>query len=319
MTLDFRRFTMLLGAFLFPVFALAQVEGTPVYFFDLVTIPDCSTNNIDGRLENGATLVADVPFPAAYAGNQSVSLNGTGGTNTVESHGLISRNPLPFNHLSTNDFSVHMWVKPAESRGMTLFTSSTVPDVFMQRVELSLGSTTNAGQVMLRLDDTVEGLLPEFLFSGSSNHVPVDVWTHVAAVVDRSGATGPSTHAHLYINGAQTASQDITGLGDVHDDSQATRYFMAIGTSFQVQANNTVTTVNAAHGQIDEFRLIEKALSSAEIMAASLDSLSPGLKELEGFMSIDSKVSDTGIRFTSESNTNYVLQFANMPCGASYD
>jgi hypothetical protein len=311
-----QRFAMLLTVGplmgLLPVSTPAQVDGNTVYFFDLLTIPDCSTNNINGRLENGATLGADVPFPAAYAGNQSVSLNGTGVTNAMESHVLISRTPLPFD-LSTNDFSVHMWVKPNESRGMTLFTSSTIPDVFLQRIELSLAASNEVGQAVLRLDDTFGGLLPAFLFSGSSDDVPVGAWTHVAAVLDRSGANGPTNSVYLYINGAEAASQDVTGLGDVHDETQATRYFMAIGTSFQVQSNNEVTTVDAANAQIDEFRLIERALSPAEILAASLNSLSPGLKELEGFSVVDAGIDDTGLRFASDTNSNYVLQFANHP------
>jgi len=86
-----------------------------------------------------------------------------------------------------------------------------------------------------------------------------------------------------------------------------------IPAGLQVQSNNEVTTVDAANAQIDEFRLIERALSPAEILAASLNSLSPGLKELEGFSVVDAGIDDTGFRFASDTNSNYVLQFANHP------
>jgi hypothetical protein len=124
------------------------------------------------------------------------------------------------------------------------------------------------------------------------------------------------------VNGAQSGTPiDFSfGLGDIQNDGPPESYIMAIGAQFQGANYPVITTADAMDGLMDEFRVLRRALSPAEILGDSLNSIGPGLDpgqgpppDIEAFTLVGGGP-DTGFTITTVSNVNYVLQSTAAAC-----
>ena len=302
------------------------VEGEVVYLFDFDPVNDSSGNDNTGDKFAGPIMSADVPFPAAYSNNQSIQFTGTGEGETLEPHvRIMDDHPAsPTENvvdISLGDLTIETWVKPNVVRGMTFFKSADVRQFSNQAVTLSIDSSSNnLGKVRFNFNDGEP--IPWDFNSATTNDMQAGVWTHVAAVIDRTGVQGTPSNAYIFINGVVSTNLDFSlGLGNIQNESPLESYIMAVGTEFHGPAYPTINTVNAMDGLMDEFRIVKRALTAAEILADSLNSIGPGLAPdappagppAESFTLIGSGP-DTGFTFTTASNVNYALQSTDLTC-----
>jgi hypothetical protein len=311
------------------------IEGEVVYTFDFDVVNDSSGNENTGDKQFGPTMSTDVPFPAAYSNNNSIMFDGTGSTDTNEAHVRIvddtattpPSNPV---NISAGDVTISMWVKPNAARGMTLFHSADIPNVSEKSVSIKIaGGSNDLGKVRFVFNDT--NLEPAYeAISANTNDVPVGAWTHVACVLDRSGVLGTVSNAYIFINGSQSdvynaegsllgSSLDFSfGLGTIQNLTPPASYIMAIGAEFQAPLS---TTAGAMDGLVDEFRLLKRSLTAAEILADSLNSTGPGLAPgapppgagPESF-TVVSAGADTGFLISTANGVDYVLQSTDTAC-----
>ena len=335
--------SMLFAAFLAAALSFAPaladgtnvIEGEVVYMFDFDTVNDSSGNGNTGDRKFGPAMSTDVPFPAAYSNNHSIMFDGTGAIETNEAHvRIVDDGPTtsPSNpvNISKGDLTISMWVKPNAARGMTLFHSADVPNASAKMISVRIaGGSNDLGKVRFLFNDTNEEVAYEG-YSDSTNDVPVGAWTHVACVLDRTGVLGTESNGYIFVNGEESGTPiDFSfGLGTIQNLNPPSSYVMAVGSEFQAP---DVTTAGAMDGLVDEFRVLNRALSREEILADSLNSIGPGLDPgaspppgsgAKGFTVV--YVGDgPGFTITTAVGTDYLLQStdsaaSNMWRNASY-
>jgi hypothetical protein len=113
-------------------------------------------------------------------------------------------------------------------------------------------TTRNGDTGVVRYGITLTGRGPDQQFVDARGPLPTGVWTHVAVV---SGVAG----LILYINGTQVASSGSVTLSPKDVGS----------TPFDYVGRSNFPTDPYLDGNIDEFRVYDRALSPAEIQALS--------------------------------------------------
>jgi hypothetical protein len=308
-----------------PLATFAQIEGEAVYLFDFedlsgVDLLDRSTNANDGVLHNGPTFSTDVPpiSGADYTNNRSIVFSGTGGTS--DPHVRIIDTTAGGSHtnidLSAGDISIEAWVKPMSGfpRGQTIFQSAEVRNISQKSVGLRIGAGDSLmGQLRWTLADG-PGAQEVNLFSGSENQVPVGTWTHVASILDRSGVNGIPNRAYVFLDGVQIASADSSALGDPHTDGPAENYVMAVGCEF-FTANILVT--ESMDALVDEFRLIKRAFTFAEVLDHSISTISGFIDP--GEPKTEESVTAVALQLETSINVDYLLESTSDPTTGLWD
>jgi subtilisin-like proprotein convertase family protein len=175
-----------------------------------------------------ALLVLSGRANAYLSWNQACSFNGN-----ASSYISVPNNP---DIDLTGSFTLEAWINPSSvsgskgivSKGVSLGTS------------LKYGLRISAGRILLATNGSPR------LFSKSSTAIPLNVWTHVAGVFDQSTNT-----FSIYINGVlDTTSIVASASPQTNSDS------MYVGISGASSGFN---------GKLDEVRIWNRALSSAEV------------------------------------------------------
>jgi len=202
----------------------------------------------DGTLQLGATF-------AAGQVDQAFSLDGT------NDFVLVPHNAnLAFG--ANQDFTIDAWVNlqaPVANHDDAI--------VFQLDIQHFRTGVSPSGYGFFVGRDTYEVQL-ELISSNaifilsSSSPVPLNAWTHVAAV--REGSVG-----RIYIDGVLDSSAVLTAGTVANSDP------FAIGGHFDTQFNPPVEVDHTFGGLIDEVEIFDRALSSAEI-AAIFDAGSAG-------------------------------------------
>ena len=186
---------------------------------------------------NNGSLVGQVSFGAGVVG-QAFQFNGNGRYAVPESPSLR------FGHES---FTLQFWVKPASFAGASdpgsgirlLDKARTYPSTWWV-VDLLPG-----GAVEMEMADanSVSGT------THSDGVLPLNLWTHVAIVVDRQ-----NFRTKYYLNGQPDSSKSFSPAFTGHLDVAGSGLY--IGSDF-----------NAFKGGLDEFSVCRRALNDAEIAA----------------------------------------------------
>jgi hypothetical protein len=220
-------------------FAQFNPEGVAVYLFD-GDLTDGSANANHGSLAEGTesyTGSGNVPFPAEYPPeNVGLALNGSSAIEVPADASMSTR---------TNSFTVEAWVMRLAAN-QSAFSKRTAGEA--DNWELVTGSDANPIRWILGADGgSIE--LAHNVFGNFG------VWHHYALVVDRS-----ADEAYFYYDGLAVDTNSIAGAGDL--DRADPGHPLIIGASTSL-GDPYVSNLN---GNIDEFRIVGRALSAAEIL-----------------------------------------------------
>ena len=206
------------------------------------TLPDLSGRGNDG------TLVGPFSIAPGKVGN-ALSLTATNNLDAGASGGYVKMPPAIL--ATASEMTIATWFKInstlAFQRIFDIGTSDTTSSMYLTPRDNTLPN--NNLRFSIRTGDGTT-LRKEDLPATPVKTIPTNTWEHVAVVLDSSGG------ARLYLNGAQVGSTTLTlrlsSLGSTPNDW--------IGRS-EFAANPYLD------GAIDEFRIYNRALSSAEILA----------------------------------------------------
>ena len=192
------------------------------------------TNN--GTLENGAGFVAGEV-------GQAFQFNGT--NQYVDVPSSSSLNP-------TGSFTLEMWVYPVAHASPEAIVAKW-GDYGNYNNQRSYGVNLTAGNaIQFSISDAANQWNLSFPFpSTTNNSVPLNAWTHIAAVYDQ-----PSGTRWIYLNGTNAASCITTPIFVLNSIAD-----FAIGG----RLSSSTIFVDPFAGSIDEVSLYNRALSQAEI------------------------------------------------------
>ena len=224
---------------------------------------DAGANNIADLSGNGntASVVGDV---TAGEGVLGLGANFPGGVgNTADDYIAVDLAQISPSEIPTTGMTVAAWVK-VEDTGNTheVFASQTGAGEFITHVELR-----NDNTVRFTLRDNSGDDIINFIGSSFS----FDTWFHIAATYDQT-----ADEVLVYINGSPVFSGPST-------------LNAAIGSDWGLGARIGSTTNNARPftGQMDEFYLYTRALSSAEIgTLATIPAIPTGTPQVAGGLSM---------------------------------
>lgn len=97
----------------------------------------------------------------------------------------------------------------------------------------------------------------------SVNHIAAGTWTHIAATWSLAVGTNQSV-LRIYVNGALAASSNVTSSGALHG-SIGTLYLGDNRSSF-IKSGATSGTGNSADGTLDEVRIYNYEINSAQVL-----------------------------------------------------
>ncbi len=190
-----------------------------------------NANDSSGNGRNG-TLVNGPTFVAGQIG-QAVNLDGTNDHVSMPS-GVVN---------GLTDFSIATWVRldtTSAWRRLFDFGTGTTVNMFL---------TPQSGSNTVRFAITTGGGGAEQQINGTSA-LPTGTWTHVA--VTKSGNTG-----RLYVNGAQVGQNTAMTLSP-----------SSLGNTTQNWIGRSQYTGDPfLDGQVDDFRIYNRALSAAEVQS----------------------------------------------------
>jgi len=197
------------------------------------TLPDMSGNGRDG------TLKGSTSFTPGKVGN-ALALNSTpDGGAYVE---------MPLGSLASfQEITIATWFKITSAlQYQRIFDISTSPTVG----EMFLTTQYSTGNLHFTIRTTLDGgIVSRDDIDGPT--IPVDTWEHVAVVIDAAG------NGRMYLNGAQIGS--VTAM---------TMRLSDLGTPLNDWIGRSVFVADPSfNGAIDEFRIYNRALSAAEVVA----------------------------------------------------
>lgn len=201
---------------------------------------DVTTNTTTDKSGSGNNGTRTAVTPVAGKIGQAMKFNGT--TSKIDMGDPSSGN-LDF---GTNDFSVSVWVKrSASSNYQAMIGKGDCITFALPCWEISQYGANNT--ISFRIRDASHGL-----FSEVSN--PDDFfdnkWIHIVGVRDNLGG---SDRIYLYINGKRKIGQIESVAADINVSNANNLLIGNIATSF--------------HGTIDDVRIYNRVLSTAEITA----------------------------------------------------
>jgi len=286
---------------------------------------------LDSGTEQYSTSVPTITN-SSYLSNRSIDLDGSTG---ILVGGNAGPHPVGGNTASgssvadvatVNEFTVMCWINPDGLPRQAHFivkrnrqiTSFNMPRFFISQLGSQASVTLREGSASYAFvaavpDDTQYTDDELFMITGGGTLV-VGQWTHVAFTFSRSNDA-----AKLYIDGSPLVTVSPIIGGD------ATTSFAPDGMdAFDLAPNNannlyvgyTPTGMSGGvedfNGQLDEFQLVQMALSDGEVLAAAQNSLRP--PQPISFTLID--IGDTrGVEFLSSSSVTYVLESAPNQVG----
>ncbi|MEO2031809.1 MAG: LamG-like jellyroll fold domain-containing protein, partial [Planctomycetaceae bacterium] len=218
-------------------------------------VVDSSGNN------NTASIVGDV---VAGEGQLGPGADFPGSVNdTANDYLTIDVDEIPPAQIPTSGITIAAWARITQTGFRhAIFASQTGAGEFISHAEL-----LDDGRARFVLRDNSGNTIVNFI--GGS--VPFDTWFHYAATYDQA-----TNQVDVYING----SSIFSGPADLN---------LAIGSDWNSGARIGSTTDNARpfKGQLDEFYLFTRALSSADITTLATVPASPtGVPQVTGELSI---------------------------------
>jgi fibronectin type 3 domain-containing protein/regulation of enolase protein 1 (concanavalin A-like superfamily) len=220
--------------------------------FDNVTV--ATTANLRFNESSGATAAdsSGNGWNATLAGGASFAAGKNGNALTLGGSGAYAA--LPAGAVSgLDDFTISAWVKlNSVSNWARIFDFGTGTNVYM------FLSPRNAASGVVRFAITTGGSGSEQKIDGAAA-LPTGVWTHVAVTL--SGGTGT-----LYVNGTAVGTNAAMTLKPSSLGATGNNY---IGKS-QFGADPYLD------GQVDDFRIVNRALTSSEIAALVTAPAAPG-------------------------------------------
>jgi uncharacterized protein len=200
-------------------------------------LPDQSGNNRNATLASAGTGAGvGYRFAAGRVG-EALYLDSATQGHVVLPSGLLQ---------DACEATIATWIRlNSQSNWQRIWTFSVDLTVFMYL------TTRNADNGVVRSGITLDGTGPERQFLDGPS-LPTGVWTHVALVLGPSGMV-------LYVNGAQAAADPAVTLRPAD-----------LGlTPFDYIGRSNFPRDPYLDGDIDEFRIYDRALSAAEILALS--------------------------------------------------
>jgi len=196
---------------------------------------DRTANHNDGTLSGGVTLNTAGPLSDL---DPAMTFDG------VDDQ-IVAPASTSLNGVGNGSFTIEVWVKPAVTGNSSVISKSALSGTGADGWHLRL-RTSN--QAQLRGGDGTN------VFAGSSaaGSVPVGVWTHVVAVLDRTQATIPQ----LYINGVASG----TGNPAVAMGALAPANPVLIGVTPEA-------ATNSFKGDLDEIAIYATVLTPTQIAA----------------------------------------------------
>jgi len=175
------------------------------------------------------------------------------------------------------DFTIESWVYPRSFESWSRI--------------LDFGNGAGVDNVILALSQGTSGVPALFVFRGSNSQalsaneaLPLNRWTHVAAVL-RNGT------AFLYFDGR------LVGSTAMQRPTAVTRSFSYIGKSNWPDAR--------FNGMIDEVRIWNRALSTAELLSQAYPPLASNAQGLVGYWSLNDR-NNTPVNLVSGARANLV-------------
>jgi parallel beta-helix repeat protein len=223
----------------------AALSENPLVYLKLdetsgTTAVDSSGNGLNGVYVDGPTL----GLASVFGSGQGSAVGFNGGTDTV----TVSSTALDL----TETVTLSAWIKP------TAFATTWQP-IFYKGVGDYMHRTytvwlNSSGYILL---DSFDGSNERTLASPSGS-VPLNVWTHIAVVMDRSTGT-----AEIYINGALAASAAPGAFPEVPaQDSAAEPLYIGY-----TPENSPQFGIFRYTGEIDEAAVFNTALTAAQVNA----------------------------------------------------
>jgi hypothetical protein len=226
------------------------------------TIAADSKNGFDADVFGGAAFVA------GKIGNALNLNNGTVGTG-----GKYAQMPsnATLDDVQKNNYTISAWYFPF-SRPLNT-TSENAQYSIVTKHGQTMGLVYNpVGRFVAR--HYVAG--PTLVFAQSSATYPVNAWYHVASVVNRTQGT-----VRVYVNGALEGTATFTGGAATFD---------YLARPFRIGRANQVW---AADGKVDQVRIYNRALSTAEIGDLKDESAAPQDPSLRvGWMGMDDHIGE---------------------------
>lgn len=209
----------------------------------------CTTTGsaLDGSLVNSPAWTAS---PVQFGGN-ALQFNGT--SNYVELTNRIN--------IGSSNFTIEAWVYPQSTSAGMVFAQDVCGDA-----EQQFRLYTNNSKVNFDLSDAAAlGVNYSFQLPSTANSVPLNTWTHVAAV--RTG----NSYA-VYINGVSNATYS-TGAFTINNQSGAD-----VNKRLRIGARGGVSGgcgLNYFSGRIDDVRFWNVARTGTEIQTNYLTEVNP--------------------------------------------
>jgi len=168
---------------------------------------------------------------------------------------------LDINDAMGNDGTIMLWYRAEQDwdgSGHRILLDAT-SSVFGNSADKYFAlSKENDGRLHFSLEDSSDN---DFDLYTGSNSITAGTWVHVAVTWDM-----PNDDIRIFVNGSETASQTINSNGVLGDLGPV--YFGDNSSTYDVVSGNS------AYGRLDEIRMYDNVLSSAEITTAMGDSSS---------------------------------------------
>ena len=223
------------------------IEGQGVWLFDEgqgLTTADSSGNGNNGTLVNGPGWTTDTPF--TYAGNHALSFDGTNDYVSVPDSASLD---------VTGAITVEAWLKPN--------TVSASADWRAVVYKLHASGTDKGGYGLIA--ETDQSAVYFFTESGgvafAGADLTLDAWNHVAGTLDATG------YMALYVNGVL---KDSGIVGTAYLPHQTDRPLYIGG-----NPDNDGFAPYEFAGNIDEVRILSRALSAGEVLSDYQHSIVP--------------------------------------------
>jgi hypothetical protein len=210
--------------------------------FGIVSWWQGESNGVDALANNPGQLQNGVQFPAGEVG-QAFSFNGT--SQYINVPNSLSLNP-------TGSFAFEAWIYPTTSgQYQAIFGKwGDTGDYFNERSYI-LDLTPGMG-LLFSISDYPHQFDPSFhSFSTSNDVVPLNAWSHVAAVYDQSAGA-----RRIYVNGVKLAERI---------DPPITVYSATNNASIGAQLSSSTAAAFFFGGRIDELSFYSRALTTSEI------------------------------------------------------
>jgi hypothetical protein len=200
-----------------------------------------STNNLN------FDAVGTAPSAVTGVFSNGIKLNGT--------DDFMAAADNPALNFGNGSFTVALWCRPANTAACRLINKwdGAAQQGWLLDTHSDGGGTNTVGSIRFRLDsDNTQNTAADNLDFGVAAGLDTGNWRHIAAVVDRTGAT-----VKIYLDGIQVGANTAipATIGSISNTFQ-----LAVGTIPTSQSK-------WFNGDVDDIRLYNKALNAVEVDA----------------------------------------------------